>query len=346
MSKVAFLNTEPNKSSVFKTTKRAMELGNWKKYVKGKNIVLKINAVSAQLVPGQNTSPWVFESVLKEVVKKFPKANISVVDANTNIARVKIAKNLWGYEEICEKYGARFRDLTDDKLIEVKIDGKAIKKLPLPETLLNADSIITLPVMKTHGITGITCSMKNQYGCIPIFRHQFHLVIHDILVDINKFLNPVFTVVDGTICQEGAGPRNGKAKICNVIMASNDLVATDYTACKFMGLNPEKIGFIMNGDERGLGSVKNIEIIGDEFIPNKFELPKRDLVLITEDFFRRSFLKPIMFDTKFFDFLLFLTSVYSSYYRYNFYGKKYRNGVLKTGYREEFMPLLKKMIRG
>ncbi len=344
MSKVVFLKTKPNKKSVFETVKRAMNLADWEKHVKGKNIVLKINAVSAQLIPGQNTSPWVFEAVLQEMLEKKPNFNISVVDANTNISRVNIAKRVWGYEEICNEYGAKFKDLSDERFIEVEINGKAVKKLPLPEIILKSDCMITLPIIKSHGITGMTCAIKNQYGCIPIFRHQFHPVIHDILIDINKFLNPVFAVVDGTICQEGFGsPRNGKPKICNAIIASNDLVATDTIVCKFMGYDPDKMGFIRNGNERGLGTSKNIELIGDELIPQDFDPPDKDLVLKIEGIFRKSFLRPIFFETKLFDFLIMLTDLYSSYYRYNFFGRRDRRKILEKGYREEFMPLIKKL---
>jgi Pyruvate/2-oxoacid:ferredoxin oxidoreductase delta subunit len=61
----------------------------------------------------------------------------------------------------------------------------------------------------------------------------------------------------------------------NVIVASTDVVAADATACRIMGIDPYTIFHIKNAEERGLGCIKNIEIIGEDIntIKRKFKYP-------------------------------------------------------------------------
>jgi hypothetical protein len=73
-SKVAFVKVKHEENGVQKAVIRAMKLANWKRYVRGKKIFVKINGISDQLVPGQCTSPWVIDAVLSELRKEFPKS--------------------------------------------------------------------------------------------------------------------------------------------------------------------------------------------------------------------------------------------------------------------------------
>ena len=41
------------------------------------------------------------------------------------------------------------------------------KQLYLPETLFNADLLVSMPKLKTHHWAGVTLSMKNLFGIIP-----------------------------------------------------------------------------------------------------------------------------------------------------------------------------------
>ncbi len=73
MSDVIFLNVQDiSEAGVFATVKKAMELGRWDEFIKGPKIFLKINGISDQVVPGQCTSPWVLEAVIRIVKEQFP----------------------------------------------------------------------------------------------------------------------------------------------------------------------------------------------------------------------------------------------------------------------------------
>ncbi len=50
----------------------------------------------------------------------------------------------------------------------------------------------------------------------------------------------------------------------NLIIAGKDVVATDATGCRVMGIDPHKIKHIMRANEKGIGNIDNINIIGEK----------------------------------------------------------------------------------
>ena len=76
-------------------------------------------------------------------------------------------------------------------------------------------------------------------------------------------LKPALTVIDGFVAMEGLGPVNGSPVQMNLIIAGKDVVATDATACRIMGFDPKEVAHIRMANERGLGDIDNIEILGE-----------------------------------------------------------------------------------
>ncbi len=332
-----------SKESVLKTVKCAMELANWKKYVKGKTVFIKTNLLIKTVVPGQCTSPWVIEGIIK--VLKENNKTIYIGDANVATAKqVEAAAKNWGIMDLCKEYNIKFINLSKQETKKVRLNGKIFKYVDIPKILTEVDSIITAPVLKTHFIHGMTCALKNQWGCLPRSRQQLHMVIKEAIPEINKALKINFAVADATICLEGNGPVNGIPKIINSIFASNDLVALDAMAADFIGLKKENIGYIKYAEEIGLGSTK-YKVIGDklspiEFIPAKIN---QSLIVNIEMKLRKiPLISNLIFKTAIFKIPAFLASRYNTIYWYNIQGKKLRKEVLKDPlYKQEFLPLTK-----
>ena len=101
---------------------------------------------------------------------------------------------------------------------------RVLKELTVPEILLRT-TLVTVPVMKTHNKTVITGAIKNQWGCLPMFRHNYHLVLDAALADINAVVRPCFAMMDATVGLEGNSPKSGKPKVVNRMLASGDCVA-------------------------------------------------------------------------------------------------------------------------
>ena len=118
--------------------------------------------------------------------------------------------------------------------------------------------IVHLPTMKTHGHAVMTGSVKNSFGgLLREVRHYAHKYMHEVLVDLlymQRELHPgVFTVMDGTVAGDGAGPRTMIPRIKNLLLAASDSVAIDAIAARLMGFDPMSIPFLRMAHERRLG---------------------------------------------------------------------------------------------
>jgi uncharacterized protein (DUF362 family) len=254
------------------------------------------------------------------------------------------ASILWGVRDICRKYSTKFVNLSKEPTTKVDLEGEIFREMNIPEILLDADAIITIPVLKTHNVTAMTFALKNQWGCLPKVRHQYHLVAHKAIPEINKFLKPAFAVGDATICLEGNGPRTGKPKIVNSLLASNDLVAMDVCGAKIIGYKLNEVPYIKVAEEIGVGSTK-FKLVGDKIKTENFERPvlKEHPIVYAELILRKiPGINKLFFETPLFRLASFFASRYNAVWWYNIEGKKYAREVLEhsTLYKEEFERLI------
>jgi uncharacterized protein (DUF362 family) len=107
--------------------------------------------------------------------------------------------------------------------------------------------------------------MKNMFGLLPDkFKGKYHMKgISKVIADINSVLKPALTVIDGFVAMEGLGPVSGSPVQMNLIVAGKDVVATDSTASRIMGFDPQEVAHIRMAYDRGLGETDNIEILGE-----------------------------------------------------------------------------------
>ena len=201
-----------NPGVVFSAVKKAMELAHWEKYVKGKNLVLKVNVVWDTIYPSCTTTPMVIEGVLKVIkASKYKPEKITIVDTDTAaIMRADISFKVQGIEELAKKYGATVVNLshTEFRLVPFA-KALVLHKLKISRVLLDADTIVTMPVLKTHSYSSMTGALKNQWGCIHDLRHNFHMVLHQAIADVNNFFKGkiTFALMDGLFGMEGKGPK-------------------------------------------------------------------------------------------------------------------------------------------
>lgn len=338
--KVAFVKI---KQDVYEAVGRAMVLCGWEATLKDKKyLFIKINAVSDEVLPGRNASPWVVDAVLENIRKAYP--NLRVVLGDCDCAGSKqfwrAAKN-WGYDRIARKHNCRIVNLSDEQLIKVNIKGKHLKTVEIPKILEEVDAIINIPVLKTHILTGITCCLKNHWGLLPRMRHNLHEQVNQVIADVNRyFKKTVFNVVDCSVCIEGSGPKTGVPRITNVIIASKDRVAADAACAEMIGLEtPKHVKF---SEEAGVGKTK-LKIVGDRFEKQVFKQAemRRDLVGLFEYKFRRTpILSPLIFKTPLFRLFAAAGTNYNRVW-YFFQKRKAKKYILRDPlYRKEFKRIL------
>lgn len=301
MPKLSIVSVIKVKDNVIDAVKKAMELAQWRDFIPaGANISLKPNLGFDLFLPGAVTSPWVVEGVIQTIKDYVDK--IYVVEAGQILVDVEKSVRQTGIYDLCKKYHIEWVNMSKAKFKEIPLpDGLVLKEVLVPEILIET-TLITIPVMKTHNKTIITGAIKNQWGCLPEFRHNYHLVVDEVLVDINMAIRPKFVVMDATVCLEGNGPKSGRPKILDLVLASGDMVAIDTIQAQIMGFNPSEIKSITNSGRGGLGEcdLDKIQVVGENIGGLKYHFipAKHNLVSFTELFLRQSrWLNKVVFDT-------------------------------------------------
>ena len=151
----------------------------------------------------------------------------------------------------------------------------ALRELWVPKLLRDADVVVSMPKLKTHHWVGVTLSLKNCFGCMPgrVYgwpKDVFH--VHDVpnsILDIVGAVRPSLAIIDGIVGMEGDGPLIGDTGARRASSSSrSDPVAADVTGARLMGMEPEKIEYLMEAG-RFLGQARS------ELIEQRGEDPER-----------------------------------------------------------------------
>jgi len=146
-------------------------------------------------------------------------------------------------------------------------DGKVFDALPLWELVQQANVVVSVPKLKTHDQTEMTCAIKKLKGLLTDQgkkgMHQEGLF--EGVIDLMSAVKPQLAVVDAIVCQEGLGPIFGKPVEMNLILAGKDLVAVDSTCAQLIGYEPSETLLTVNAAARGLGVIDpdQIEVVGE-----------------------------------------------------------------------------------
>ena len=172
-----------------------------------------------------------------------------------------------GYRDLREM-GYEVVNLKKTPHVDIPVpNGKVFKALPFWELVQQADVIISVPKLKTHDQTEMTCAIKKLKGLLTDSgkkaNHQEGLF--EAVIDLMSAVKPQLAVVDAIICQEGVGPVFGRPVEMNLIVAGKDLVAVDSTCAQLIGYKPSETLLTVNAAARGLGVMDpdQIEVIGE-----------------------------------------------------------------------------------
>ncbi|GAH75711.1 unnamed protein product, partial [marine sediment metagenome] len=168
------------------------------------------------------------------------------------------------------------------EVLEVRVESKFIDELFISKIVKEADYIINVPKFKTHNLTTITGAIKNMFGIIPGGKKaQLHTLnrsineFAELLVDIYQIRVPDLNIMDAIIGMEGAGPTNGKIRIINKIISSENGISLDSVMAAMMGLKPDTIELLQVAKKRNLGKIdiSNITINGELEVISGFKTP-------------------------------------------------------------------------
>jgi uncharacterized protein (DUF362 family) len=277
-ARVAVRETTPD--TVLEDIRTAMEQANFRECLDpSAPVILKDNISWHFPFLGANTTPWQLEGVIL-ALKDAGYQEIVCVQNDTVVTDAFKGEQLNKYVAIFEKYKIpvlyNFRE-TDIRWIPYspRADMRVLNDifpegLKIPEYFIGKN-IIHLPTVKCHIYTGTTGSMKNAFGgLLTSRRHYTHSVIHETLNDLlaiqKEIHSGIFTVMDGTVCGKGPGPRTMTPIEKDLILASGDSTAIDAVAAKMMGFDPMRLKYIRIAHESGLGTgrIEEIEVVGKD----------------------------------------------------------------------------------
>jgi uncharacterized protein (DUF362 family) len=263
-------NPKPEYPEIKKAVEKALDLiGGIGEIIKPGQLVL-INpswvAPPVEREAGCITIPEVPRAIA-DIVKAMGARPVIAESSAVGVDSEKVIRSS-GYQALREA-GYEVIDLKKAKShVNMPVDGgKVFHEVECWDLVQEADVIISVPKLKTHDQTEMTCSIKKLKGLLTDkakkAMHQEGLF--DGVVDLLSAVKPRLAVVDAIICQEGIGPVFGRPVEMNLILAGKDLVAVDATCARLIGYDPSETRLTANAAARGLGVMDSgkIEIAGE-----------------------------------------------------------------------------------
>ncbi len=285
----------------------------------GAKVVMKPNVVEpADLGNGVNTDPRMIEGLIRWMHQNGP-ANLQYIVAeggggwlspvmrntkyNSGGAPIVDGFEQAGYYQMQERLAT---DGIEVEIVDADFGPKdnpmqAIRNAPVPdwidfpeypsywvhESILDADVLINVPVMKTH-TPQITVCLKNYIGIAagakygtykgvggpdpgdPKLHRNWpdHNSVELEIVDLASIAPADYCLVDAIVCKERGKTRTHPSLRRNMLIAGTDMVAVDSVCARLMGLNPDDTAHLYDAAREGLGSMnpEQIQIVSEHSI--------------------------------------------------------------------------------
>ena len=280
MKDVAVVPCESYEASIVEASLReALEETGGLDFVRpGMKIVIKANLVTAMKPDAAATPhPSVVCALVKMLLEK--GAEVTIGDGPGGIYSapyLKVVYDVCGMRE-AEKLGAK---LNNDFSTKETDDPSAVQAKHFTYTayLDQADAIIDLCKLKTHGMMGLSCAVKNFFGTVPgTMKPEYHYKypkaedFADVLVDLFEHFKPRLSICDAVIGMEGNGPTQGTPRKIGCLLVSANAHALDEVAAGIIGLSVKDVPTLSAAVRRGLlaGDGSGYTVYGD---PSEFRV--------------------------------------------------------------------------
>ena len=239
--------------------------------VRGKRVVVKPNLVEYSPSAPINTNPILVAAAVDSLYRA-GAASVVVAEGPGHVRDSEMLISESGLQDQLRAVEhSEFVDLNFDSAHRVvpKSGLTGFNELWLPETILNADILISMPKIKTHHWAGVTLSLKNLFGIVPgaVYGWPKNILhwqgINNSIVDLAATVPIHYVIADGVEAMEGNGPLHGIPRMLGCIVFANDPVAADATCCRLMGIEPELVPHLSMAAPLGNLEVSSIDQIGE-----------------------------------------------------------------------------------
>ncbi|MCD8138637.1 MAG: DUF362 domain-containing protein [Planctomycetaceae bacterium] len=208
------LHTYDTEAAVSALEQALEPLGGMGRFVRpGSRVVLKPNLVFGRSPERAiNTHPAILRAAAL-LAKQAGAAWIGVGDS-PGFGSARLAMKQCGLLAVADELGLEPIEFTP---VEDVDRTRSFIRLELARELLDADVIINLPKMKTHGQMNMTLAVKNMFGAVPGARKlQWHyragrdqLLFARAINEIARRVRPHLSILDAVVGMDGMGPSAG-----------------------------------------------------------------------------------------------------------------------------------------
>ena len=261
-------------------------LGGVKKHIKpGQKVLLKPNLLMKKTPEKATTTHPLFVAALAQIIIE-AGAIVTIADSPGGFYSENVLKGLYstcGMTQAAEISGATLNYDTSFEEVSYK-EGRVSKVFSVIKPVLEADVVISVAKLKTHGLTTYTGAVKNLFGVVPgKNKAEYHLRFQDIdvfcgaLVDLCEYVSPVLSFIDGIVGMEGEGPSGGTPREIGAVIASESPHEADIVASRLIGLKIDNVPTLKIAAANGICS-RDVEVVGDEIQPIKdYKMPPNRL---------------------------------------------------------------------
>ncbi|MFC1666463.1 DUF362 domain-containing protein [Candidatus Omnitrophota bacterium] len=239
------------------TVKAVEAIGGMDRFVaKNSTVLIKPN-MAWDRTPEQagNTNPQVMEALVELCFKSGAK-RVNIFDRTCNDARSCYEKS--GIPEAARKKGANVYFVDDWNFVKARFSYKSpMEAWPVYRDALECDAFINVPVLKHHGLTKLTLSMKNLMGVCGGERGMIHDNIGIKLAHLADFIKPDLTVIDAYRVLVRNGPSGGNladVEDFKTVIVGKDPTLADSCACELLGIDPLSISYIREAKDHNFGN--------------------------------------------------------------------------------------------
>jgi len=249
--------------------------------IAGKSVAIKTNALKAADPDSQAMTTHY--KLVKAVVKKVETFKPSRIVVGDSVGTESYGNSEYVFQisRQREAAGSYYRNL-NRKMTVVQMEEPFKRKIALLRDVMEADVYISVPKMKTHGLTMISGAMKNNYGLLAgAQKSWFHYYSGDpkkfarVVVELFRMKPPDLVIMDAILAMEGYGPASPETRWVNKILAATDAAALDTVEAKIVGFSVDDVPYLTIARELALGetNLKAIEVVGNASTIKEYHRP-------------------------------------------------------------------------
>jgi uncharacterized protein (DUF362 family) len=202
------------------------------------------------------TNPDVMSAIVRMCFEAGAR-DVVVLDRPTSEPRTSF--DTAGLTAAVGQAGGRVKFLSDRNFERVAIPkGRILTAWPIVTDVFEADTLINVPIAKTHGMAGLTMSMKNLMGIMGGERGTIHQDFAQKIVDVNTLVKPDLVVLDAYRMLIRNGPTGGDlrdVKLAKTVIVGTSQVSVDAMGATLFGWEPTRLDYLRVAAEQGLGVI-------------------------------------------------------------------------------------------